>query len=359
MARVTREASARRRRQLHAATVVELARTGPADLALTAVAERCGVTTTTIYRRHPTRDDLLEAVLVEVLAPEVGGWLDRLGQGLDGGLDPLDRRPTRGPDATTLGAWCQVCVAAAWPGPLATGVRSVLRPDPAGAGPSGPRRPDAAALVVGSWLLTTGLHRRPPPLVHQLAAARHHLSTSSGASSALRGDEVHEPSRRRRTGSPGAAAGPILDERGRRLLAATAEAIDRVGYANVSVDAIARRAATSTGAVYNRFSGKAGLLAACLAAEPVGCSAWGPRVEALRLGPALDPEIATGLEATIGRPLRARARVLAGMRREDPGRFPAEVRPGALAWVTTALALGVWVVQRIDTPRRPPAATGP
>ncbi|MCD9623637.1 TetR/AcrR family transcriptional regulator [Rhabdothermincola salaria] len=354
MARVTREASVQRRRQLHAATVAELARTGVHDLALTTVADRCGVTTTTIYRRHPTRDDLLDTVMSEVLAPPVGDWLDRLAEGLAEGLD-THRRPPRAPDATVVAAWCQLCVAAAWPSPLSAGMRSVVSPADRTLGGADRDRPAAAALLVGSWLLALGLHRRPPPLTHQLRAAGHHLSSTRSVSASGTGqpDALHH----RPTSAPAATSGPLLDERGRRLLLATAEAIDRVGYENVSVNAIARRAGTSTGALYNRFSGKAGLLAACLSApSPVGSERWGPQVEALRLGPSLDPEVTTAVDAVIGRPLRARARALGAMRRDDPTAFPADIRPAAAAWVAVALPLGRWVVQRVLVP---PVASPP
>jgi AcrR family transcriptional regulator len=338
MARVTREAAAARGRQLHAATVAELARVGPTDLALTRVADRCGVTTTTLYRRHPSRHELLASVVEAHLAPVVEPWLagaaDRI-------ADPTTGRAPSPPGDDHRAAWCQLVVAAAWSDVAATAVLPTLQ-DRTGTGPAGPdARRRVAELAVGSWLLARGLRRRPPSAARELAAARwfDRRPAASDAAAAAPSDPL-----------------PGLDRRGAALVAATAAVIDEVGYDAASVAAIAHRARTSTGAVYNRFSGKAGLLAAAvdatIAPRPDGDRDPEPRpspaalVEALRTGGG-EPEVAAALERTVARPLRNRTR-----RRKPPGdrdRPPgpgAEPGPAAVAWVATALPLGTWVVDR-------------
>jgi len=80
------------------------------------------------------------------------------------------------------------------------------------------------------------------------------------------------------TGPVGGTAGPArtddvrptsgpVDELGQRLLAAAAQVFAERGYDGAGVAEIARRAGVTTGAIYSRFSGKAGLLVAALDAH--------------------------------------------------------------------------------------------
>ena len=155
-----------------------------------------------------------------------------------------------------------------------------------------------------------------------------------------------------------------LDALGRALLDATGTAVLDEGFAAATVGEIARRAGTSTGAIYNRFSGKYGLLAE--ARRHVDDSEFPEptvrddrrrpsgrlRVAALHAA-AHDAEVAATVAATEGRDLRRRTRDLATSRRD--GRVRPDVDPSAAAWVVTALDLGGWLLERVigdAAPRR-------
>lgn len=66
------------------------------------------------------------------------------------------------------------------------------------------------------------------------------------------------------TTAPTAAAAPVDDVIGARLLQAAADVFAERGYDRAGVAEIARRAGVTTGAIYSRFPGKAELLVAAL-----------------------------------------------------------------------------------------------
>ncbi len=63
---------------------------------------------------------------------------------------------------------------------------------------------------------------------------------------------------------PDPSSGPPTDAIGRRLLDAAAEVFAERGYEGAGVAEIARRAGVTTGAIYNRYAGKADLLVSAL-----------------------------------------------------------------------------------------------
>lgn len=64
--------------------------------------------------------------------------------------------------------------------------------------------------------------------------------------------------------APGPDPGAAVDETRTRLIAAAAEVFSEQGYDGSGVQAIAKRAGFTTGAIYGRFSGKAELLLAAI-----------------------------------------------------------------------------------------------
>jgi len=311
------------------AGVTELARVGAAEVAVTEVARRARVATSVVYRRFATKEILLEAVAAERLEPTVGRWLDRRISAF-GNVDVPGLTP---PPREHRAAWSQLLLAAPWPGPARGPAQRCV------AVRAAPYE-EASALVaidLGSWLLSSGLARREPPGVTR--------TPLSGSALTIVATDPPAPSGAART-----------DALGRALLVATATTVAEMGYAESSVHGIAERAGTSTGAIYNRFSGKGGLLAECLRAgtdidhtATVGetrasATRMAVQVEALRVA-TRDAEVASAVAATAGRALTRRAALVRAAGRDgssDPG-----TSARVTAWLLTASELGGWVVELI------------
>ena len=255
------------------------------------------------------------------------------------------RRPGL-PVATTTGAWHQTLLAAAWPGPTQLTVRSAL------AGRDDSLVPLAAEL--GSWLLARGLDRRAP------AAARRAPLVDLTLGRTPTDGPVEPTPRRVRTRAPRVpAAVPLLplDALGLALLDATGDAVLADGFARTTVGGIARRAGTSTGAVYNRFSGKGGLLAEAhrhgLPGTVAGReTAMALRVEALRVAPD-DPEVSAAVAATTGRSVTLLAHDLAEAQRERTHRCRARCACRRLGdGLARGRDLGAGPRRRIGPPRQ-------
>ena len=71
------------------ATAVELGRSGYAALRIEEVAERCGVNKTTIYRRWPTKAELVQAALRSLAQPQTGADTGSLRSDLLAHFEPL------------------------------------------------------------------------------------------------------------------------------------------------------------------------------------------------------------------------------------------------------------------------------
>jgi AcrR family transcriptional regulator len=365
MARVSAaEARARRAAVLDAATA-ELAAVGPQRMALTTVAERCAATTSAVYGRFPTKDLLLEAVVGERLEPAVGGWFDRCTTGA--GTVGTGRRAGRtGPPE--LEAWHQLVAGAAFAPALQPAVEGFLCRRPAltaGTGADHPAHLWLLAWHLGAWIAQRGLGLTRVPrsvadALHLRAAGLVAVGDPLGTRRRPSGD------RSIRRSPPAAAPAPVdtgagppptspLDDLGARLLAAAAQQIAAHGVAAASVATIARAAGTTTGAVYNRFSGKAGLVAEAMATSPsptfAGAGA-GPLPpdrhtddagtaalwsEAMRTADQ-DGELAVAVRHRVASEVQRRARHLAAL--QQAGGVRTDVAPSRLALVLFAAALG-------------------
>ena len=315
------------------ATAVELAAVGPVGLSISAVAARADVATSVVYNRFSTKERLLDATATERLAPR--------------DASPTLRRPGV-PIATMTGAWHQMLLAAAWPGPTRVTIRSAIDGHDASLVP--------LAADLGSWLLTRGLDRRAPaaarrgPLV-DLALGR--TPTDRKVGRTTRRVLAHPPR------VPTAAPLVPLDALGGALLTATGEAVLADGFAQTTVGGIARRAGTSTGAVYNRFSGKGGLLAEARRHGLPGTAATGDiamavRIEALRVAPD-DPEVSASVAATEGRALKLRTHGLAVAPARRPGPGPSSIRPLQPGWRRRSRpGPGCWLEQSVPSRPTPP-----
>jgi AcrR family transcriptional regulator len=335
MANVSRASSAARRRDLVAAAKAEMVASGTAAVAYTAVAARCGVSTTTLYRRFETRSDLLEAVVEEHVAAPVLAWTEARHTVLSTTTGPdRARRAAVRLEPTTRTVWNLLLVDAAWPTPARGPVAGLLRRSAAlvDADPDDPSTTWRASVAVGvgSWLLATGLGTRPPPAFDEVVALRPRARVESPSAPVAAPARPHVP-----------------DPRGRRLLAVAARRLAEVGYDAMGVDDVVGRARTSTGALYNRFSGKPGLLAECLLARH-GAIADGDAeaaavlVEALRVAPT-EPEVGGAVAATVG--LRRRT-LVRDLRAGSTGPARPAVAASTRAWVQIALPIGQWVLRR-------------
>lgn len=350
MVGVSREAATARRQAILAAVVAELATNGPHAPAVTAVAARAGTVPTAVYRRFPTTDALLTAAVDEHLAPTTSAWRAARASAV---VSPAATSSTANRPAAPreVDAWAQLLVGGAWPGPAREPAKCLLATHRSASSSSPDASRLAAALDVGLWLVARGRgsaprwDRRHGAL---LAAALDPAGPHRGA----RAPHI--------TGAPGcatrhAAGGrPYLpvDDLGRHLLRATADVVAEQGP-SAPIGVIVRRAGSSPGALYNRFSGKAGLLAEALTsrapdvhdavtalAAPIDDELFALRIAALVSAPS-DPEVATAV-AAVEQPA---ARAL--RRRLDPDRC--EELPAATATTAlVALPLGEWVVGRVS-----------
>jgi AcrR family transcriptional regulator len=76
MVKVSRQRSAELRIGLLDAAAAELRRVGYDAMALTTVAGNCGLATSAIYNRFPTKEALVDALLIERIEPELGAQTD-------------------------------------------------------------------------------------------------------------------------------------------------------------------------------------------------------------------------------------------------------------------------------------------
>ena len=325
MVKVSRARGVALREAVLDATVAEVAEVGPAVLSIHRVAGRAGVATSVVYNRFSTRERLLTEMIDERLVPRIVA-------------------PGRRTEPETTQAWYQVLVAAAWPGPVSDTAREVLIHDPGTL--------VLTAAEIGSWLLARGLARRAPPASKRrplVDLAMGHTPDPAGADPRTRATTTTLPR------VPAPSPRIPLDALGRALLDATGTAVLDEGFAAATVGGIARRAGTSTGAIYNRFSGKDGLLAEARrhvddseSPEPT-VREPSPTVRAVRVAAlhaaAHGAEVAATVAATEGRDLLQRTRDLAISQRD--GRVRPDVDPSAAAWVVTALDLGGWLLERV------------
>ncbi len=267
MVKVSRTRAAELREEIFDATASELLRVGYDAVALTGVAERCHVATSAIYNRFPGKSELVVALVEE--------RLDRKGGPAAGGSpDPPSVDPTTASDRATAfddtfpEVMFELMLASRHVPELQSVVSDAVqrRDDQARASvPAGIARAgqDPRALVLlgpaasaGSYLLR--LVSRPPPsgwdtLDHlvTLATRRGPWDTPGPRKRAAR---------RRQIPRGAEPAGHPVDEVGDALVRSAADVFAAKGYEDATVADIARRAGLTTGAMYNRFRGKANLL---------------------------------------------------------------------------------------------------
>jgi AcrR family transcriptional regulator len=354
MVKVSREQSERLRRRVLDATVAELALTGPASLAVTAVAKRAGVATSVVAHRFSTKERLIDAAVHERLEPVVGPSCDEVSAWLWGPPRPLPPRHRSIAEHQTWRAWHQVLTAAAFPsGPRSSALsvlercveRSLALRD---AAPVSTLRtePDPTAQVLlplsvdlGAWLVARGLDRpsRHASTARRLLRSAVRIESASPVTPTSVGHIPPNP--RPPTRQP-------HDRIGRALLDATATAVAGDGFAATTVTDIAHRAGSSTGAVYNRFVGKGGLLAECLLdAHTAGDHRHtAVLIESLRVAPD-DPEVAAAVRAVMRYAIAEEARSLALTDRNRGS--GALLSPTAGAHLRVMCTTGHWVLGRI------------
>jgi AcrR family transcriptional regulator len=272
MVKVSRVKAAELREEIFDSTAEELRRVGYDATALTAVASGCGLATSAIYNRFPGKEDLVAALIDERLEPELGRALD------------ADMASTwHEPSMIGLVDGDQLCVL--YELQLAARRATPIRPDVlafvdrrtkaalaarreaehhdrvrAGQDPRAQVWLQAAA-DTGSYLLSLASDAPTGGMASVDRVVRIALTKVPWNTPITPG----RAARRRR--DPGAVDAGLrgLDELGEALIGSAAEVFADQGYDSATVAEISRRAGVTTGAIYNRFSGKAGLLAEVVA----------------------------------------------------------------------------------------------
>ncbi len=386
MVKLSKARAAALREEILDATAVELRRVGYGATALTSVAERCGLATSAIYNRFAGKETLVCALVEERLEPVLGHSLD-----VEAATTWEDGDAVALVDGSLLSVLFELQLAARH----SEGIRPAVRA-------FGERRIDAAlrareaanregrvragqdpcaqallrpAADAGAYLL--GLASTPPS--SGMAGVEHAVRTAV-TKRAWATPAPHAPAATRRR-DPGRATpeGHQLDQLGEALVLSAADVFAEKGYDAATVADISAHAGVTTGAIYNRFSGKAGLFAEVVAQisgpralgdvhgaiEALGARSAaaggqalagvlergsGPehaRDRALRLesrhAARLEPEVA----AVVG-PLQDHGLALLadGLRdAQRAGTIRPDVDAEALAWWITAVPLGLWLLE--------------
>ena len=271
MVKVSRQRSAEIRIEILDAAAAELLRVGYDAMALTSIAQTCGFATSAIYNRFPTKETLIEALIVERIEPELGAQSDAEAIAFWSGSTDLPKL-----NIDQLGVLAELLLAARHTPSLHESVYGFLR-----------RRADIA-LVERNKAATRGeLRDNQDPLIQVLMRA------SSWIGAYVFG-LVSEPPKRymkpinelmRLAMTNVAPSTPLPAERPNKvrnapvvvqhenrehdaiheaLVNSAAEVFAEKGYHAAAVADIARRARLTTGAIYNRFEGKAGLINAVI-----------------------------------------------------------------------------------------------
>ena len=271
MVKVSRQRSAEIRIEILDAAAAELLRVGYDAMALTSIAQTCGFATSAIYNRFPTKETLIEALIVERIEPELGAQSDAEAIAFWSGSTDLPKL-----NIDQLGVLAELLLAARHTPSLHESVYGFLR-----------RRADIA-LVERNKAATRGeLRNNQDPLIQVLMRA------SSWIGAYVFG-LVSEPPKRymkpinelmRLAMTNVAPSTPLPAERPNKvrnapvvvqhencehdaiheaLVNSAAEIFAEKGYHAAAVADIARRARLTTGAIYNRFAGKAGLINAVI-----------------------------------------------------------------------------------------------
>mgnify|MGYP006271095121 CR=1 FL=1 len=267
MVKVSRQRSAELRIELLDGAAAELRRVGFDAMALTAIATRCGMATSAIYNRFPTKAALVAALIAERIEPCLGNQVDRAASDFWSGTS--DPSPI---DLDQLGVIAELLLAARHDATIREPVHGFIR------------RHCEIALDARAQGESRGLVRsgQDPRVQVLFRAARWIGNYVCGLASAPpeRGSmAIDELMRRTLLDLPTDTPLPIEEPSSRRvappmptrddhthdaicaaLVDAAADVFADKGYEAATVSDIARRAGLTTGAIYNRFDGKADLM---------------------------------------------------------------------------------------------------
>ncbi|MCX6510923.1 MAG: helix-turn-helix domain containing protein [Actinobacteria bacterium] len=271
MVKVSRQRSAEIRIELLDAAATELLHVGYDATALTSVAQTCGFATSAIYNRFPTKESLIEALIVERIEPKFGGQLDAAAIAFWSGSSDSPKL-----NGNQLGVMAELLLAARHNPSLHDSVYGFLR-----------RRADTALVERDKAAARGEVRDGQDPLVQVL------MRGASWVGSYVFGI-VSEPPKRymksvddlvRLTVTNVPLSTPLTAQRPNKarvvsnaphyeilehdaiheaLVNSAAEVFAEKGYHAAAVADIARRARLTTGAIYNRFAGKAGLMNAVI-----------------------------------------------------------------------------------------------
>ena len=267
MVKVSRQRSAELRIELLDAAAAELRRVGYDAMALTSVAGNCGLATSAIYNRFPTKEALVEALIEERLEPKLGAQSDAETIAFWSGSSEPPKL-----DLQQLGVLSELLLAARHNAALHDSVYGFVR-----------RRTDVALAARESAAARGQVRDGQDPRVQVLMRAASWIGgylCGLASVAPKRGTRaINElmritvmdipfstPLPTEQLSKPRIApAAPSLQDHNHdaicaALVDAAAEVFAEKGYEAAAVADIARRAGLTTGAIYNRFVGKAGLM---------------------------------------------------------------------------------------------------
>ena len=267
MVKVSRQRSAELRIELLDAAAAELRRVGYDAMALTTVASNCGLATSAIYNRFADKPALIAALIEERVEPALGPVIDAEavtfwnGEGTAPSIDQ-----------DQMAAVIELLLAARHNPPIRESVYGFIRrrmdfalsqralADQRGEVRSG-LDPHTQVMLRASEWVSTYIYSMVSPRPDSGFAGLNELSRIIVKNVPHSTPLPVEPPATRRIAPPVEQTEPTpLDELGERLVAAATEVYSTVGYEAATVADIARLAELTTGAIYNRFSGKAGLM---------------------------------------------------------------------------------------------------
>jgi len=268
--KVSKQRSIELRNQLLNATAGELCRVGYEALALTSVASACNLATSAIYNRFPTKQALVSALVDERLENDLGRQMDQ-DQTNWWLADPS--MPRFFPDLSVL---AELLMATMQTNDLEESVRYFVAHRTATALYARKQADDLDKVRKGQdefaqvmlrynfWLGSYAMSLVTPPPTNGLR----------GVDDLMRMAVMNIDPTTPLTKEPRSVRRKPLDEKefvhigldslGDRLVDAAAEVFSERSYESASVTEIARRAKLTTGAIYNRFTGKAGLMSEVL-----------------------------------------------------------------------------------------------
>ena len=267
MVKVSRQRSAELRIELLDAAGAELRRVGYDAMALTTVAGNCGLATSAIYNRFPTKEALVDALLAERIEPVLGAQTDAEAVAFWSGSDEPPKL-----NFEQLGVVAELLLAARHTPSLHDSVYGFLRrriaiavQEREKAAARGEVRNDQdprvqvlmrAATWVGSYFF--GLVSEPPKRGEKALNAYTRMAVMNLPFSTPLPSQTRIKAR-----SAPKIRSTEQDDQDKiyvALVDSAAEVFAEMGYEAAAVADIARRAQLTTGAIYNRFSGKAGLM---------------------------------------------------------------------------------------------------